>query len=115
MLVALALSMLAGCGSSPPSEVPGAPTRPPDEAYETGGGFAYRVLVWKCDARHERVVMYQACGEGLTGCDDWQVSRTLCPAGDAAARDAVRTPFEEQQAERLARERGPIPEGHGWR
>lgn len=106
------LVVLAGCSSTPPSKVDGAPKRVPDESYETGGALAWRVLVWTCDARNERISMIQRCGEGLTGCGKWEVSRTLCPA-NPAGREATRTPGEDQLGE--VKEKHPIPEGWGWR
>ena len=105
--------LLAACSSSPPSKVKGAPKRAPDDSYETGGGHAWRVLVWKCDERNERVSMTQSCGEGLTGCGKWHVDRTLCPP-EPAGREATRTSSEEE-VEASGKERHPIPDGYGWR
>lgn len=107
------LFLLVGCSSTPPSKVDGAPKRPPDESYETGGALAWRVLVWHCDERNERVAMVQSCGEGLTGCGKWQVDRTLCPL-DSAGREATRT-ANEREVESKDKEHHPIPAGYGWR
>jgi len=112
MRVAVALVLLAaGCSSAPPSKADGAPKRAPDESYESGGALSWRVLVWKCDERNERVSMTQSCG--LTGCQAWHVDRTLCPL-EAAGREATRT-ASECQVEATGKERHPIPEGSGWR
>jgi hypothetical protein len=100
----LSLALLLSCSGGAPSRVPGAPTTPPDVEYETDGGFAYRVLVWTCDARHERVVMYQSCGEGCTGCGGWAFDRTLCPGGVTAFEASI-----------SGKGHHPIPAGYGWR
>ena len=111
--LANALALVA-CSSGPPSKIAGAPTRAPDDSYETDGGLAWRVLVWKCDARNERVTMIQECGEGLTGCGAWKLDRTLCPL-DPAGRDATRTSME-RDVEAHGAGRHPIPgSGYGWR
>ena len=110
--VLLAASALVACSSKAPSKIAGAPTRAPDDSYETDGGLAWRVLVWKCDARNERITMIQTCGEGLTGCGAWTLDRTLCPL-DAAGRDATRTSTERDVESRGAG-RHPIPAGSGW-
>ncbi len=96
--------LLGACSDGAPSKVSGAPTTPPDDSFETDGGFAYRVLVWNCNPRNERVVMYQSCGEGCTGCGGWALERTLCPGST--------TPVEAKVA---SRGRHPIPAGYGWR
>lgn len=111
-LLTLAFVLVACRSSEPPSKVQGAPTRPPDESYEIGGGHATRVLVWRCDARNERVSMMQSCAEGLTGCGAWKIDRTLCPL-DEAGRAATRTSSESTLSRNA--ERRPIPEGSGWR
>ena len=104
---------LAACSSSAPSKIPGAPSRAPDDSYETDGGFAWRVLIWKCDAKNERITLIQACGEGLTGCGAWKIDRTLCPL-DAAGRDATRT-WMERDVESHGAGKHPIPPCSGWR
>jgi hypothetical protein len=109
----LLLPPLMACSSEAPSKVQGAPARPPDDSYETDGARAYRVLVWKCDARNERISMVQGCAEGLTGCGRWHVDRTLCPL-DPPGRDATRTASEGNVAAR-GHGRHPIPTGYGWR
>lgn len=105
--------LLAAC-SNEPSKVRGAPLKPPDESYETGGARAWRVLVWHCNDMNERFSMTQSCAEGLTGCGRWQVDRTLCPP-DQAARDATRTPSEREIEGMSGGDRHPIPDGYGWR
>lgn len=114
LVLAFAVLVMA-CSSKAPSKIPGAPSRPPDESYETGGGLAFRVLIWKCDATNERVTMTQTCGEGLTGCGSWTIDRTLCPGpSDPAGREATRT-ASEREAESHGHEHNPIPAGYGWR
>lgn len=98
----VALVALAACSGGKPANVHGAPTVPPDDAFESGGGLAYRVLVWNCLGT-EHVVMSQRCGEGLTGCGGWTVERAACGA---------KTPMEVKLA---TGDRGPIPSGYGWR
>lgn len=102
-----------GCSSKAPSKTAGAPTRAPDDSYETDGALAWRVLIWKCDATNERIAMIQTCGEGLTGCNDWKLERTPCPT-DPVGRDAARTPTE-RDVEARGQGRHPIPSGYGWR
>jgi hypothetical protein len=113
MRLGLAMSLLLAACSSPPSKVDDAPKRPPDDSYETGGGLAWRVLVWKCDERNERTSIIQSCSEGLTGCGPWRLDRTLCPV-DPAGRDATRT-ASEGAVEARGSARHPIPDGYGWR
>jgi hypothetical protein len=110
--LAAALALMA-CSSKAPSKIAGAPSRVPDDSYETDGGLAWRVLVWKCDATNERVTMIQECGEGLTGCEAWKLDRTLCPLLPAD-RDATRTSME-REVESRGKGRHPIPAGYGWR
>ncbi|MBK6695319.1 MAG: hypothetical protein IPG50_24375 [Myxococcales bacterium] len=98
---------VAACGGRAPSGVEGAPKTPPDESFETDGALAWRVLIWRCTSRNERVVMFQRCAEGCTGCGEWRLERTLCPGST--------TPFEEQLAKEPPRERHAIPAGWGWR
>jgi hypothetical protein len=105
--------VVVACSSPAPSKITGAPTRAPDDSYETDGGLAWRVLVWKCDARNERITMIQECGEGLTGCGAWKLDRTLCPL-DPPGRDATRTSMESD-VESRGKARHPIPPGYGWR
>src|SRR4051812_43483994 len=107
----VAAIMLGACSGGAPSKVDGAPKRPPDDSFETGGGHASRLLIWKCDDRNERITMIQSCAEGLTGCGGWSIDRTLCPT-DAAGREATRT-ASEQKLEGVGRH--PIPDGYGWR
>lgn len=102
----------SACSSGAPSKVVGAPQRAPDEAYETDGGHAYRVLVWSCLPSNERVVMIQSCGEGCMGCNGWQVERTPCTQGPPTSIPSAKTPFEVTLGEQS---RHPIPEGSGWR
>lgn len=111
--IVVAFCLLLPACSSPPSKVEGAPKRPPDDSYETDGAHAWRVLVWKCDERNERISMIQPCAEGLTGCGRWTIDRTLCPL-DAAGREATRT-SGERAVEAEGRGRHPIPDGYGWR
>ncbi len=77
-IVLATIAALAACGPQPPSRVPGAPRRPPDEQFASGGGIALRLLSWQCvDGAH--VVMIQRCYDGFPGgCDDWQIERSAC-------------------------------------
>lgn len=112
-VLAVSVSVLLFSCSTPPSRLEGAPTRAPDDAYETGGGLSWRVLVWRCDERNERIAMIQECGDGFAGCGAWKIDRTLCPL-DAPGREVTRTP-EERRIEARGRGRHPIPAGYGWR
>jgi hypothetical protein len=103
-LLAAGLALVIACSGGAPSRVTGAPSTPPDDAYETDGGHAYRVLVWNCLPNHERVVLHQSCGEGFTGCGGWTLERTLCPGGLTAFETSI-----------ASKGRHPIPSGYGWR
>jgi hypothetical protein len=104
LVTAVVLPTLGACSGGAPSSVSGAPATPPDDSYETDGGLAYRVLVWTCTPRHERVVIFQRCGEGCTGCGGWRIERALCPGGPTAFETSI-----------AGKGRNPIPPGYGWR
>ena len=108
---------LVTCSKGAPSTVSGAPATPPDDQYEIGGGFAYRVLVWNCTVRNERIAIYQTCSEGCTGCSDWQIDRTLCSRGVGGAPvSGGSTSIERTIATSMAtKTKHPIPAGYGWR
>lgn len=102
VVILAGIFLLSACSGGKPSSVKGAPTVPPDDSFETGGGRAQRVLVWTCVGT-EHVVMWQTCGEGLTGCGGWWLERGPC---------GTKTPIEVKLA---TADRGTIPSGYGWR
>jgi hypothetical protein len=97
-VLAAALLVLA-CAD--PWSVDGAPRVAPDEQYKTGGGFQYRVYVWRCH-EGQRTLVYQGCSEYL-GCDDPLIERAACDAGY--------TPKERELAQK---EREPLGAAYRW-
>jgi hypothetical protein len=60
------------------SSVTGAPRRPPDEQFSSGGGITVVLASWRClDGVH--VVMVERCYDGFPGgCDPWITDRSAC-------------------------------------